>query len=395
MKHSTKNQTISDRKDVAESRITFGLESASALHRAFLAEKTSDKTLSALQARLITCSDRENHFVAEDLHNAETGELHAGNGTLWACGLRLCTSCSSKISAKARKELKFALLNQKLLCGENYLFITTTMPNCGLSFIATRELFYRAIELLQKRDYIKDRIRGYSKNEEFTLTESGFHYHGHFLAISRFLSFDKFRAIWTECVEKAFREKNVPFEVNTKDGYLIVKVERLSSSKQSLDKAIQEVSKYVTKSDSWEKLEGATLLEIASLRRFPRMFELHGCFRTQREFNKFQNTFLFYLILQLIIEQMQRQIECGYPVTIVHTKEISHGEQNFLIENKPENVPKNDRSLSWRDYVEVFGLESYLEHLAEQAERTREWRKRALRLKYPYADFQTLDGKEF
>jgi len=401
MQSSPKNSNLTECENVAEKRITLGASSAYALRRALIHNKVTDGEPWGLCNRIWTCSERENHFVGDDLHNRQTGELYAGNGNLWGCGSKLCPSCVAKSSNRSRKELNLALKNHKILTGENYQFITLTMPNPGLPLMETRSLLDRAWSLFRKREYFVKKVRGSSKSEEFTITDNGYHYHFHILGITRFLSFDKFRQEWTECVKTAFREANLPCEFNTSDGLAMVKIKRLSSSVNALKGAIQEVCKYVTKSDSWEKISESDLLDIAKVERFPRMFELLGSFRTHRNINvalEHPNVFVTYLLLQFFVEAIEnivKIIENGGVNIILDTKEISDGENSTEPQELPDKVPKVERQVNWRKYIAEFGLEDYLERLAEQVYKTREARKYFLKYKYEFASFRTMDGVTF
>jgi hypothetical protein len=397
MQNSLQNSELSKREDVAESRVSFGVSSALALFDALKKNKVEDEQVWGLCNRIYTCSERENHWIGDELHNTETGELYAGNGNLWSCGSKLCPSCVAKASNRSRKELKLSLKNQKLLTGEMYQFITLTIPNPNLSLIQTRTVIDRIWTLFRKRDYFKQKIRGGSKSEEFTLTENGYHYHYHLLCVTRFLNFEQFRREWTECIKIAFRESNLPCEFKTEDGLAIVKIKRLSSSESGLKGAIQEVCKYITKSDSWEKLPQKDLIEIASIKRFWRMFEIFGSFRTQRNANvvlESPNVFITYLLTKLVVEILKYN-QTGERITILDTKQISDGEDSLKEADLPEKVPKRDREMNWRDYIEQNGLETYFEKLAEQVEKTRYARKCFLSLKYRFATFRTLSGVSF
>jgi len=397
MQNSLQNSELSKCEDVAESRVSFGVSSALALLDALKQNKIKDEEVWGLVNRLLVCNERENHWIGDDLHNTETGELYSANGTLSSCGSKLCPSCIVKASNRSRKELKLALKNQKLLTGEMYQFVTLTIPNPNLSLIQTREVIDRIWTLFRKRDYFKQKIRGGSKSEEFTLTENGYHYHYHLLCITRFLNFTEFRREWSDCIEIAFREFNLPCKFKTDDGLAMVKIKRLNSSVNGLKGAIQEVCKYVTKSDSWEKLPQKDLIEIVSIKRFWRMFELFGSFRTQRNANvvlESPNTFVTYLLTKLIVEIL-KYIRTGERNTILDTKQISDGECSSEIEDLPDKVPKRRKELGWRKYILENGLESYLEKFAEQIEKTRYARRCFLSIKYKYATFRTLDGVSF
>ena len=419
MQNSLQNSNLSERENVAEKRIAFGASSAFALRRALIHNKISDEEPWGLCNRVWACSEPENHFVGDDLHNRQTGELYAGNGNLWGCGSKLCPSCVAKSSNRSRKELTLALEHQKLFTGESYQSITMTMPNPGLPLLETRNILDRAWVLFRKRDYFKRHIRGGSKSEEFTITENGYHYHYHFLCVARFLSFDKFRSEWTECVKIAFNELNMPCKFNTADGLAMVKINRLKLS--GLKGAIQEVCKYVTKSDSWEKISEKDLLDIAAIKRLPRMFELFGFFRTQRNVNLKSNAtsgcefFVIHLLMSVINESFEsndkKRIKIalifllrfclGQEVfkikenTILDTKEISDGEHSSEMEKLPDKLIKRERQANWRKYIAEFGLSEYLDRLNEQVGKTRDARKCFLKQKYEFAIFRTMDGISF
>ncbi len=371
------------------------------MRRALIHNKISDEQPWGLCNRIWACSEPENHFIGDDLHNRQTGELYAGNGNLWGCGSKLCPSCVAKASNRSRKELTLSLKNQKLFSGESYQFITLTMPNPGLPLLQTRSIMDRAWSLFRKRDYFIQQIRGGSKSEEFTITDNGYHYHFHLLCVARFLSFDKFRHEWTECLRIAFNELNLPCKFNTADELAMVKIKRLNSSVNGLKGAIQEVCKYVTKSDSWEKISEKDLLDIAAIERFPRMFELFRFFRTQRNVNavlEFPNVFITYLLLKLlieVIEKLKEMIETGSCTLILDTKEISDGKNSPEDGEPPDKVPKREKLPNWRIYIRAFGLTSYLRTLAEQVKKTREDRKCFLKQKYEFAIFRTMDGVSF
>jgi plasmid rolling circle replication initiator protein Rep len=421
MRNSLQNSNLSERENVAEKRIAFGVSSALALRRALIHNEIEEQEPWGLAKRIWTCSERENHFVGDDLHNRETGELYAGNGNLWGCGSKLCPSCVAKSSIRSRKELTLALKNQKLFTGESYQLITLTMPNPNLPLLLTRSIMDRAWSLFRKRDYFIEKIRGGSKSEEFTITENGYHYHFHLLCVTRFLSFDKFRREWTECLQIAFSEQNLHCEFKTADNLAMVNIKKLNSSANGLKGAILEVCKYVTKSDSWEKISEKDLLDIANVKRFPRMFELFRLFRTQRnvnvklDINSGFNFRIIYSLLSIVSESFRSKDKkrmrrafvfllrfCrGQEVfdfdgdTILDTKEISDGEKFSRSANLPEKVPKRRKEVGWREYILKNGLERYFEKLAEQVGKTREARKYFLSLKYEYATFHTLDGVSF
>lgn len=397
--------SLENREEVAGARIALGSSSALALRRAIIKNHVFNDEIKGLYYRLSYCALPSNHWVGDDLHNEKTGELYAGNGVLKGCGSKLCPSCVAKASNRSRKELTLALRNLKLFTGERYQFITLTIPNPNLSLLQTRAITNRAWTLLRKRKYFIEKIRGASKSEEFTVTDNGYHYHFHLLCVTRFLSFQKFRSEWTECVRIAFREFNIPFEVSTKDGYLLVKIKEVNSSENGKKGAIQEVCKYITKSDSWEKIPEKDLIEIASIKRFWRMVELIGLFRDQRSVNtvlNYRHPFITYLLLNAVLQilnKIKEIIENAGDDTILDTKQISDGFKSALDEfsgnSPPGETKKRERRMNWRAHIEQFGLTDYLERLKDEIESAWEYRRCVLKAKYPFASFKTLDGEVF
>ena len=132
------------REGVAESRMSFGQSSAAALRIALIKSGQANDILWGLDLRLRLCASRKNHWVGNDLHNTESGDLYDANGVQWACSCRLCPDYVAKIARRARKQLRTALANYWLLVGENYKFVTFTIPNPNLSYLKTRKLIYRA-----------------------------------------------------------------------------------------------------------------------------------------------------------------------------------------------------------------------------------------------------------
>lgn len=284
--------------------------------------------LLALAERIRICNDRSNQFIARDSINFASGELYDAHGTFWSCGSKLCPSCLAKRSRESRKRLRDALDRQQLAKGERYLFVTLTIQNPGLRLIATREIVNRAWTLFRKRKMCVDLVSGGCKSEEFTLTKNGFHYHLHLLIKCRWFMFNEFRRVWTECVETSFAEANLRLNVETKDGLLIVNFRRISDR----EKAIQEVCKYITKSDSWSKMSMQNLAEVCLIKRWNRMFEIFGSFKETPEAE-----------------------------TYVHTKPLSDGDQP-------------SESEYWRDVVNREGIESYQNRLHEEVLRCQQVR---------------------
>ena len=304
--------------------------------------------MDAYANRLRRCADPVNTWIAEDLHNEDTGELFNGSGRLWACSCKLCPYCLSKQSKRNRKKLQIAIDRQRLFVGEDFYFLTLTQPNPNLPLLEVRSLMNEAWKLFRKRRYIRRQIAGYCKAEEFTVTKTGIHYHYHLHVRSKYLRYQYIRQQWTESLIQAYTNAGRSFFANTQDGLALVKINKITDHK----KAINEVAKYITKADSWEKIPTTDLLEIIRIERFPRMFELGGTYKPE-------------------IEEK----------TILDTESISDAEA--------EQPP-----ILWREYIRSKGLQAYQSKLAEDIDQARTHRLRHLTAKYPYATFKTLADLE-
>lgn len=313
--------------------------------------------------RIEICGSRENNFIARDAHNSETGEAFDAHGTLWACGSKLCPNCIASQARRNRKKLREAIGKQKLRRGERYSFVTFTIKNPNASLMETRAIVDRAWTLFRKRKMCVDLIRGGVKSEEFTLTANGFHYHLHCIFLSKFVLFNEARRVWTECVEKAYRESGRTLEVNTKDGLLVVKWLPMLDS----EKTIQEVCKYITKSDSWSKMRSDDLTDIAMIKRWFRMFELFGCFAMKNEDKPVIDS-------DSLLESH-----------IVHTRNLTDG------------VSPSHQTY-WRDFVDEHGVEAYAHELNDEVSRCWKARLEQIKLRWPAATIESPlleSGREF
>lgn len=364
-----------EKEELAKRRINFGNWAAFTLLTLKKTGLTNEIILGQFH-RMTACASFSNHWAGDNLRNQETGALYAANGTLWACGFKLlCPSCAARAASRTRKKLADALKSQKLLGGEIYQLITLTMPNPRASLILTREIFNKAWKLFRKRKYFIENIRGAAKGEEFTWTENGYHYHAHLLCISKFLNFQEFRSEWTDCVEIAFSKYNIPFEVNNRDDFLNVVIEKVTPTKNGMYEAIQKVCKYLTKFNSWEKISENDLIEIVSKKLSWRLFELTGSFRVQRNVNRARNS-------------SRKTTD-----TILDKQDLSDG--NLSDKSPRLKLKKLQRKSDWRKHIEVFGLESYQERLEEEVAAAKEYQKNHLRRKFLRASFKTLEDKDF
>lgn len=315
------------------------------------------RELLAFSTRLAQCNDRSNLWYAEDLHSKTTGEMFDGHGRFWQCNLKVCQYCQSSLARRNRTKLRYLLENTKVITTHRRRFVTLTMTNPSLPLVETRALINYAWSLFRKREFFKANVDAGSKSEEFTLTRRGFHYHIHCIWIARYMSYASLRHHWTECVSRAFDQAGLQLTVANKDGLLSVVDKPLSSTEGS----IKEVTKYLTKTSSWSKLKRNDLLQIASIRRWHRVFDVFGTWR------------------QLALKGGVAGDEAhGTDIAILDTNNLSDGSM-----------------YQWRDDAQQSNLSEHCERLTETVRKTQSFRLEQLRHRFPYASMHGFKGRPF
>ena len=234
----------------------------------------NDVTLVLIE-RLRLCNQPKNLWFIENMERRDGGNFHAA-GRLWQCGSLLCSGCQQLLTRGKRKRLRAVIKATKLRVGENFKFITFTVPNQGLSLMKSHEWVDYAFSLFRKRKWVRETFRSGVKNYEFTVTKIGIHFHVHMIAVVKYIAFSKIREEWTDCVqtsaEKFFGER---LTVRNADRLLSVHVDPV----KNMEKLIFELCKYITKSNSWTKLEPAEIFAYMTCERLPRTFEMLGQWR--------------------------------------------------------------------------------------------------------------------
>lgn len=301
--------------------------------------------------RIQTCNADGNIWTGRDLHNSD-GECFDGSGRFWNCGSKLCPSCVARQSKRNRNNLRHAIDAQKLRLGESLGMITLTFPTTDLPLLKARRIMLIAWQLLRKRKWFKDTIIGAARSEEFTLTRRGFHYHQHILTRSRFVSYHMLRSEWTHCIKVAFDREDQPISIATADGLAVAHYRRCTS----VSSAVNEVAKYITKADSWNKLRPQDLLDVASIVRFPRMFELIGSFA-----------------LRSVVASVD-EADLGLEQDYLDTTSLSDGEQ----------------VTGWRSRLRSVGAAAYLQEFGDEVTAKSLFRIEQLKHRYPAAQFHRL-----
>ncbi len=329
-----------------------GRNLAAVIDDAILAEQPDDyEQLTVYAHRLRLCNQNSNIWTGIDLHTKD-GELFDGSGRFWVCSAKLCPYCLMKSSRRNRSRLRSILEEQKLYVGEHYHFITLTMPNHGLPLLQARAVLNKAWEIFRKKKWFDDTIIGGCKSEEFTLTPRGYHYHAHILARSKYINYNSLRHFWTESLKFAFADAGLNLSIAIADGMAMANCRRVGA----LSEAINEVSKYITKTSTWKKIPAADLLDICRIRRFPRMFEFFGSFRNSCRVAG------------------DEQIDADGIKTILDTKSISDRKDEF----------------GWRETVNALGADNYLINLHDQVTESFAVRCAQLKYHYKFAAFRRL-----
>lgn len=364
----------------------------------------------ALALRLDECRDDSNNYFGSDMQTDDQSELFDGHGSLWTCNSRLCPFCVGKTARANRKKIRYAFERVRLEIGEDWFFITYTMPDLALKGLTLEQIAaikqtawakFSHVEpnANKSQTWFQNNFRGGFKSYEFTYTSHKvFHYHLHSLCLGRkkirHNDYIEIRAEWTKALQFAFKKHGVKWQCDTSDGFAVVNVQTVERGKR--ENVVNELSKYITKSDSWLKIPVAQIAEIAFRSRFWRMFESFGvCRETVREMNE-----------KPVESEQNAQLVAGAnssnlnPVSYLDTKNLIPSNLPLAISPKllkVANPPPKKKKRSWfrRLIDKEITLSDYSIELREQILSVTEFRKIQLCRLHPRATFQTADGHSF
>ncbi len=413
-----------DVKGIAGYRSVRGSSVSALLQKAAMAAAAPVAICEAVLIRDCACD--ENIYTGVNLQRKDTGENFNGVGTLTACGSRLCASCVSALSARSRRRaragmervgVRLAELKNRALAGdkaaraareeinsrtgERWRFITLTSPTLPASkvgLVDTIKVLQRAYRLFSKRDWGVE-IRAGVKTFEFTLGDEkkleregrrwspdvdGYHTHLHLLALSKFVNIQLLRAVWTECVLKAWFEIGVSAGINTKDGLCIVDVRSVTDKEE----AVKEVCKYVTKNSSWDAVPSSQLVEVAQVSRWGRMFELLGDCRES------SNLAPSCYGSDVSIDSIAKESGTAEAEPILDTPDLSAAEDSEEKEPEQKKI-KLPRSPSLRKLSKLLAFDEWCLLVKWKRQKQRKFRRSQLSLLFPTAIFELLNGSEF
>ena len=341
----------------------------------------SSKVASAVAFRLEQCTTRENTWTARDLHT-EDGELFDGTGNLFSCGSKLCPACSANQSREMRKRARKAV--HSLGNGDYFVrwrSVVLTMPlQRGASILKSIEKINDAFRRMTNRKFWKTRVRGGIKSVEFTVRPDGYHVHIHLLIQAEYLPVNaenerRFSRLTARrrlfagnlqdelahCLRAAGIALNgspVVFVADVRNQ----SVKARGNREISLEKALQETAKYITKSESWDKIPDSSLMEIAEISRWKRMFEVLGKSRHKNADDRVEKS----------------AAESAEP-SLVHTKSLFNGE----------------RSATWRQLLNAYDFVTWKRQIKARINRIRAFRRMSLASRFDFADFLLLNGEKF
>lgn len=372
-------------------------EKAIALYRQGLARKMAEQLESLAngdpdaiaEADILRESARSQNIYCASNLNREDGTFFDGKGALWLSGSRLDPFYRAVERTRTRKRVLRALSQVRSKNGELWRFVTLTLPTpVGVDCKTVVELLQLAWGLFRKRQWWIALKSAGIKSVEFTLgdenrlrkegrewdhTKDGYHVHLHLLVLSKWIEWQALGEEWTECLEEAVRAKGIPLQITTSHGRAVVDIrlitERKSKSKGtvSFQGAIQEVCKYITKTESLLKIPPLQLVEVFHALRRRRMVEPFGqCRRSENER-------LAYLDTHDTSDG--RKDNGGRGVPPLSTRKRLEP----LRKVGAEMIARGER-LEWRRI------------LRQRVAQTQEFRRARLAEMFPHATFSRLDG---
>ncbi len=331
----------------------------------------------AVAFRLKRCADERNLWTATDLHRESDGELYRGTGGLWSCGNRLCLTCCASMARASRRQGREAIDKLNLLFDKRTQFrqglrwrsLVLTMPLMkGADVTDSIARINDAFRRLTNRQFWKSRVKGGIKSVEFTVRPNGFHAHIHLLLLSGFIPANAERAKKSRTPSGNLQDemKHCLTAAGARvEGSPIVWVadtkrqgERTHGDEITLEKALAENCKYLTKTESWDSIPDSQLVKVAEVKRWARMFEVLGAARgvSDKEADK-----------------KRGEVE-GAERTSVHTPSLFNGE----------------KSATWRQELARMPFEEWKLWMKDRIRRAQEFRVKQLKTKFPYALFTPL-----
>lgn len=321
----------------------------------------------------------KNIYIAQDLLNRQTGELFVGYGTLVeGLSSRVSPSYLTVAARRQRKRILTKVEGARQLVGQQWRFVTLTMPFLRADVATVLKIQTVALQNFKKNVSVwKRNVQGAFFAEEMvigdatTVIQTHFHIHVHVLMLGKYIEQWRLGDLWTNCVENACRRFGVELVMtNLTTNRLITDIRSVSryASREgkTMDDAVAELCKYTTKGSEYEKVPKREILEIEKALHNRRMIKSYGCFNEQKGTGK---------------DASSRQS------TSLDTKCTTDAIAQKPIKSRSESLWKIGAKM-----IRDGRCEQWLQWLAMEFDRRREFREAQLSFNQPYAQFQTLNN---
>ncbi len=323
----------------------------------------------------------KNIYTATDLVNYQTGELFDGYGALnHGVATRMSPAYLTASMRRTRKRITAKIQSSKPLVGQNWRFLTLTLPYIKADVATVFAIQSQAIEWFKKRKVWTQNVGGAFFGEELviggesTFTFTHFHAHIHCLMLGKYIDQWQIADAWTDCVEKACAKFGVEFLMrNLVSNRLMTHIRDVrtyaNSKAMAMDEAVQELCKYTTKGSDFEKVPVAEIVEIEAALHGRKMVRDYGIFNNQKGRGEKEKTG----------ERTSLDTQC-----------TTDGAAMLKPKSKPVSLLQRGIRL-----IEEGKRAHWLRVLHLEMETRRDFRRQQLAFKYPNAAFQTLDGERW
>ncbi len=323
----------------------------------------------------------KNIYTAADLVNYQTGELFDGYGALnHGVATRMSPAYLTASMRRTRKRITAKIKSVKPLVGQNWRFLTLTLPYLKADVATVFAIQSQAIEWFKKRKVWTQNVGGAFFGEELvvggesTFTFTHFHGHIHTLMLGKYIEQCQIADAWTDCVEKACAKFGVEFLMrNLVSNRLMTHIRDVrtyaNSKAMVMDEAVQELCKYTTKGSDFEKVPVKEIVEIEAVLHGRKMVRDYGIFNNQKG---------------------KREKEKTGERTSLDTQCTTDGAA--MLKPKPKPISLLQRGIR---LIEEGKRAHWLQILHLEMETRRDFRRQQLAFKYPNAAFQTLDGERW
>ena len=384
-----------------------------------------DDRSAAFAALLAFGADESNHVAG--ILDGNDGETFHGGMALWKPSLRLDPNWMETMRRRSRGRAHGAMrrmmdgLTPDEKAARKYgwrqrltlKLITLTMPHHrGTSSLDETRRLNRALELLKKREYWRDRMAGGVKGVEDALDYDGPHVHAHLMMLSTFIDRDTLANEWRDCLDLATRqiygfglaEDCIPF-IDVRQ----VKKKARSGDSVSWEDALSEVTKYVTKPADFLKYDvhgrripREVLLELCEVRRWPRMFELLGRCRGERKEHSAAASAALDSIRRAYLTATLPTIPKQVGWELVESWDLETDGPDAMRELAAVALRLRDkggaeriRPPSWRDLLDQISLAEWLGTMADRFRRGKNYRIGQILEANPSAYLVSFAGRAF